>query len=227
MATSSPSADVLKSTLRAQRDQLPQPQAIRLHRALSWMLHAEENPNDDMAFIAYWISFNACYGEDHNEPTRSERKHFRRFISTLVNLDESNALYDMLWHNYSNFVKGVVNNFYIYQPFWISQRRHDDQWKKRFQHSQQAAHKALADSDTKTLLGIVLDRLYVLRNQLIHGGATHNSRVNREQVKDSRRFMAAIMPTIVSVMLNNPEEDWGTLAYPVIEEPISPSLESA
>ena len=35
-----------------------------------------------------------------------------------------------------------------------------------------------------TVLSIVLSRIYTLRNQLVHGGATWDSSVNREQLRD-------------------------------------------
>jgi hypothetical protein len=40
--------------------------------------------------------------------------------------------------------------------------------------SRKPALHALMEKDTSTLLSIMLDRLYVLRNQLTHGGAMWN-----------------------------------------------------
>jgi len=47
-----------------------------------------------------------------------------------------------------------------------------------------AAHAALGQRDTVTVLSVVLSRIYTLRNQLMHGGATWNSSVNRDQIRD-------------------------------------------
>ena len=66
------------------------------------------------------------------------------------------------------------------------------------------------------LFSIVLDRLYVLRNQVLQGGATYQSRVNREQVRDGVALLSSIMPIIISIMLDTGEEDWGDIAYPVL-----------
>lgn len=73
-------------------------------------------------------------------------------------------------------------------------------------------------TQTATVLGIVLDRLYVLRNQLIHGGATWNSRVNRAQVRDGVNLMEALVPLIIEFMLDHPELDFGGIAYPVLRD---------
>ena len=66
-------------------------------------------------------------------------------------------------------------------------------------------------------LSLVFDRLYVLRNQLVHGGATWNSRVNRDQVRDGAAILAVHMPVFVDVMMDSPGEDWGRPFYPVVE----------
>ena len=67
------------------------------------------------------------------------------------------------------------------------------------------------------VLSILFDRLYVLRNQLVHGGATWNGSVNRAQVGDGARIMAFLVPLFVSLMLENPGEPWGAPRYPPLE----------
>ena len=71
--------------------------------------------------------------------------------------------------------------------------------------------------DTVEALSLVFDRLYVLRNQLVHGGATWNSTVNRDQVRDDAAILAVLMPVFVDVMMDNPCEDWGRPFYPALQ----------
>jgi len=59
-------------------------------------------------------------------------------------------------------------------------------------------------------------RLYVLRNQLVHGGATWASRVNRAQVRDGAAILDVIVPQILSIMLDHPEHDFSEVLYPVV-----------
>ena len=66
------------------------------------------------------------------------------------------------------------------------------------------------------VLGIVFDRLYVLRNQLVHGGANWNSRANRGQVKDGANIMSEVVPIVVELMLDHSELDFGDILYPVV-----------
>ena len=56
-----------------------------------------------------------------------------------------------------------------------------------------------------------------MRNQLIHGGATYKSSVNRDQVRDSANLLGRLIPLIVEIMLDNPQDAWGDIYYPVVD----------
>jgi len=78
------------------------------------------------------------------------------------------------------------------------------------------ANFALANNETAKLTSIVLQRLYTLRNQLMHGGATWNSTANREQLKDAVQFLSQLVPFIIDIMIDNPKALWGDAHYPLI-----------
>ena len=78
-------------------------------------------------------------------------------------------------------------------------------------------HRALAEQRTVDILSMLFDRLYVLRNQLIHGGATWNSRVNRDQLRDGVAILSVLMPVMIDIMMDNADEEWGRPFYPVVE----------
>ena len=71
--------------------------------------------------------------------------------------------------------------------------------------------------DTRLVLAIVFERLYVLRNQLVHGGATWNSSVNRNQVRDGAAIMGHLVPAIIRIMMENGAAVWGAPCYPVVD----------
>ncbi|MBO1996800.1 hypothetical protein J4714_13045 [Staphylococcus epidermidis] len=48
---------------------------------------------------------------------------------------------------------------------------------------QRRAHRLLELGDTPELLALIFQRIYTLRNQLVHGGATWNSQINRAQYR--------------------------------------------
>ncbi len=58
---------------------------------------------------------------------------------------------------------------------------------------------------------------YVLRNQLIHGGATWNSGTNRDQLRDGAAILRNVVRVMANLMMDAPESDWGVPMYPVGE----------
>ena len=104
----------------------------------------------------------------------------------------------------------------MFSPFW---KHHNgvagfEDWEEWFRASERRCRRALKERDTVRVLRLVFDRLYVLRNRIVHGGATWNSRVNRDQVRDGAAILAFLMPVFVDVMMDNPHEDWGVLSIP-------------
>ncbi len=44
------------------------------------------------------------------------------------------------------------------------------------------------------------------------------SDVNRERVRDCARFMAALVPVIIEIMMDQPQTVWSGAVYPVVAE---------
>ena len=89
-------------------------------------------------------------------------------------------------------------------------------WKERFERSSVEALNCLSRKKVPELLALTLERLSVLQEQVIGGGATFNSRVNREQVETGSSLLMTLLPVVLNIMLEHPHEDWGTLAFPVV-----------
>lgn len=216
--------NALAKCLRTVRNDMRKSLAVRLHRALSWLKCASRQlDNPDLRFISLWVAFNACYanGEDVDK-NLGERDAFRTFVSKLVKHDANRCIYDLLWQKFSGPVKALIENRYVFQPFWEGQRslahgNGDAQWAQRFERHKKNALQYLAHARVTLLLAEVLDRLYVLRNQVMHGGATFESKINRAQVRDGCNMLAMLMPVLVGIMLDAKDEDWGAIHYPVVE----------
>ena len=229
MSSAEPSSesahDRLKSRHRLVRDEHAQDLSLRLHRALSWLQRAEmaeslEPQDSDAGFIFYWIAFNAAYAEETAELfDTGERSAFNEYFDKMIRLDTNRAIFDAIWEKFSGPIRLLLDNRYVFQPFWKHQNGTPgyEDWERRFGLSRERARAALANMDTLTVLTTLFDRLYVLRNQLIHGGATWNSSVNRSQVDDGARIMAFLVPVFIELMMDNPTEDWGRPYYPVVD----------
>ncbi|WP_448213538.1 hypothetical protein [Colwellia sp. MEBiC06753] len=211
----------LKSKQREIRSEFSDNLGLRVHRALSWLEKSEQcNDDQDSQFIFLWIAFNAAYAQDTELLRHTESEAFSLFIAKLVELDESNKLYNLIWAEFSSSVRVLLDNQYVYQPFWDyhNGKLTEHEWKERFAKAKVAANNALSCKRTDLLVAIILQRLYTLRNQLIHGGATWQSSANRSQIRDGVAFLSKLVPIIVDIMMDNPQVLWGSANYPMVKE---------
>jgi len=194
--------------------------SLRVHRALSWLERSEQCSSEDIdaQFIFLWIAFNsayACNGEKHK---RTEAESYTQFIAKLVDLEQSQSIYKILWQTFPSSIRLLLNNQYVFQPFWDfhNGKIEETEWQNKFSRAKKAANAALGNQDTVDLASNVLSRLYTLRNQLMHGGATYNSSANRAQLKDAVNIMKQVVPVIINVMMDNPNTLWGDAHYPYL-----------
>ena len=214
----------LKERHRAERGPWHPNLSLRVHRALSWLHRAEQlgkADDTDGQFIVLWIAFNAAYATDIDEKHReSEQQTFRDFLEKLAELDKGHKRFDALvWTEFPKSIRVLLDNPYVFADFWKAQNGTlaEAAWEKNFEAANRAARTALGRQDTVTVLSVVLSRIYTLRNQLIHGGSTWGSSVNREQLRDCTNFMAKLVPLTIEVMMDHPETLWGQACYPVVK----------
>jgi len=212
------SADTLRAQFKCRHDEYSENNRVRIHRALSWLRRAEqENGDPDARFIFLWIAFNASYAHDfgHEE---AERDQLTRFFARLLTVDDQARLHALLFNRFSGPIRTLIDNRYVFAPFWRALREHDSSghWEESFTASKQAALARLLKGDAVAVLSILFERLYVLRCSLVHGGATWNSQVNRAQVQDGVNLLHSTVLVIVDLMVAHPELDLGAVAFPVV-----------
>ena len=211
----------LKARHRAERDNYTSNAlSLRLHRALSWLNKAEQVDDDDSKFIFLWIAFNSAYAQESSQKHYDyERDRYIAFIERLVPLDSDKKLYNLVWSKYSSNIRSILNNQFIIADYWKFQSGdiQENEWLEAKSKATKAAHTALANNDTTTVLSIILSRLYVLRNQIMHGGATYGSGANRQQLADCSALMLDIVPLFIELMMAGQNQLWGDAAYPLID----------
>ena len=211
--------------------QVPQRQhnEDRLRRADSWCQRSVEAECDMDKFIFLWIAFNAAYGFELPryglDAQPGEREKYSGFCNEIVERDEEMRLQRILCDTFYGSVCTLLNNRFIYKPFWegVWGRRKIRDWESRFARHNKEAQKYLDRGNVGRILEIVLERLYTLRNQIFHGGATYGTGWGKVQVRDGAAVMAAIVPAILDIMRTdidrNPNTDvWGRVAYPRVGE---------
>ena len=211
----------------------------RMRRAESWLARADKAASegekadanaDDTGFACerfmfLWISFNAAYGGEADFYPKEEEKKHAKFLYEIVRRDGEGIIRDILWKQYPGSVRILMDNKYVFKQFWlwVRMRPGGSNWKQEFEDDRRKANSAFGNGNVERVLEIVFWRLYVLRNQLFHGGATFAEGWGRDQIRDGSRIMAALVPAILGIMRAdieaNPDTDaWGKVAYPRINE---------
>lgn len=195
--------------------------SLRAHRALSWLQRAEREQDDpDAQFIFLWIAFNAAYGHEiEDRSAYPDPRIFKSFLGRIVDADSAGLIYALVWNAFNGPIRLLLDNQYVFREFWEFQngRLDEDTWKRKFEQSRAVANQALAKVDTLTVLAVLLDRLYVLRNQLLHGAATWRGAKNRQQVRDGAAIMSRLVPVVLHLMLDLGHQVWGDASFPVVD----------
>lgn len=196
------------------------PTVVRFHRACSWLEEAEQLDAENQAdhlLIFQWTAFNALYGQwdlERHEPL-SDRLSWQVFLTRVLELDASGHLAALLQQD-RRLVLTILGNAYLNAYFW-----HDPRGENAGKASRGGRHKAegwYAQQQWGLILEKTVDRIYLLRCQLVHGAATLRSRMNRTAVKHCTTMMGKLMPTLLLVWIDHgAEEDWGIMCYPPID----------
>ncbi len=204
----------LKQSFKELKDSKDSASQLRLHRSLSWLEAADTYKNDkDMCFINLWIAFKALV------KTREPELNFQGFSDYLFSIDPDADLYSLFWHEYSAIIRQLIKNPYLYEGFWSAHpsgaAETENEWRRDFEQQSIEALNALSRRNEAAILQIILSRLFVLQQQVLEGGATWKSQVNRQQIEDGVSILQVLLPRIIRLMLvaNKPWED---AAYPVV-----------
>ena len=176
--------------------------------------------------------------EKHVPKRIKDWKKFRNFLEKIVGKDKDEILLAVVCENKGDFA-ALLKNKYIYRKLWDWVR--DNQktpftkkidvktWNRQHDHGGEFRAQNLRAMNTmnsrrgkcysfEEFLFIIFDRLYTLRNQVVHGGATYKSSFNRDSVDVGGKVLGlltrAILEIILKAMQKNSEEQWGWIAYP-------------
>ncbi|OOF48181.1 HEPN domain-containing protein [Rodentibacter trehalosifermentans] len=195
---------------------------LRIHRAISWLEKSEqagELGDLDTQFITLWISFNAAYARELVDMNTGEHRTLNLFLHLICQCDEEQRIYNLVWHKFSQSIRLLIKNQFVYQPFWDyhNGKISEKEFQLAFERSKEKAYSALEKGKTQYILEVIFSCLYTLRNQILHGGATYNSSANRAQLKDGCRVLSLLIPEMLQIMMENHQEiNWGKPYYPVV-----------
>ena len=193
-----------------------QPTSIRFHRACSWMAHVEQMPDGqdhDLGLVSLWIAFNSLYGQwdaSKREP-RPDRESWRAFTDRILKLDRDSYIPSSL-QEHKRLVMALLEDEYLSNFFW------QEPSVNRAKQSRKAAFNAQTwyiEQRWTMILDEILNRVYLMRCQLVHGAATYGGKLNRTSLKRCVVMMQRLLPTMLGVWVDHGNrEDWGPMCYP-------------
>jgi len=196
------------------------PTDLRLYRANSWLSVAEQQPDDDTRLMFFWISLNALYGrwDSQDGSSKPDRKSLGTFIKKLWSSagDDGRAALIKVLTNRQPQVLDILSNRFLEGCFW---KDPSIQAADRSTQASRSAQLDFVDGNFLRLLDQTLYYIYFLRCQIVHGGATHASSMNRSAVEPAVVFLAEVVPVIHEVMINHGADlDWGEACYAPVDE---------
>lgn len=169
----------------------------------------------DLALTCQWIAFNSLYGQwdvKRGEP-EPDRESWRAFGGKVLDLDHGNVLATML-ANEKKLVLAILDDAYLAGFFW------KDPSTGRALQTTRDKRQALTwyiEKRWGLILDATIEHVYLLRCQLIHGAATHGSKLNRGSLRRCVAFMGHLMPAVLTVWIDHGADgDWGELCYPPV-----------
>lgn len=192
----------------------------RVRRAKSWLKCAEqerESGDLDVAFILYWVAFNAAFATNESEQPNTAGE-FGKCFAKIRRLDKRHHIFQAVRDRFPGPVGQVLENHYLFRKYWdfVNGKPGSDDWRECFDLELQRTKSAMAKpsvENSRRILAILFERLYTLRNQIVHGGATWRSRYNRSSVEHGVPILAFLVPAFVRIIEQHPEVNWGTPYY--------------
>ena len=196
----------LKQKHRALRDGYEDSFSIRIHRSLSWLNRSEKEIKDlDAKFIFLWISLNSAYSIHMDGLKNQGDEELRSDIFQTLLKNGQNEIHDIIYERFSHEVRSILSNEFILTSFWEGK----DDWETKLKNEKREVQDALRDrNETIYILTILFKRLYVLRNQIFHGGSTWQGKLNRQQVKDGANLLSYFLPARLSILMENSNDNW-------------------
>lgn len=194
---------------------------VRIHRACKALGQGERAESDgtaegqDASIVFRWVALNALYGDwdwDAGMPAR-DRQSLDRFTSEISRVDTEERIRQTL-EAHGDDARSLLESPFLIERFW-----RDGEWDQVRPQRGRARNfnEELREQRAGAALHRVLMVLYFLRCQIVHGGATMGSSVNRVTVDPAARLLKALSGQIIAVSIHKGlEMSWGELCYPPV-----------
>jgi hypothetical protein len=195
----------------------------RLSRAHSWIEAAGKLPLEQKhaAFVFLFIAFNALYGQRRYEGTefdaRKDRQEFLRRIRIMQDYDNRFGQGIVLKTLKACRKPGValIRDTFLRDTYW-SKKEAAKELQKVFDRLAATVEAKLERGHHEEFLKLVLQRLTVLRNQIMHGCATYGPKSKGiTSLEDGLVLLKELVLAFHTLMTKyGSRVDWPAIPYP-------------
>ncbi|MDB4671727.1 HEPN domain-containing protein [Pirellulaceae bacterium] len=210
---------------RLQRASSEHPLAVRMHRAFSWMSAVERDDDSSKAdekLVFRWIALNALYGRWNtcsNEP-EADGQSLQRFMAAIEKLDQAQLINQCLTEH-ETLVVSICSDQFLNSVFW---RLLDTDKRFNPNRDKYSIERLFNEKKWSLILDELIQRIYLVRCQLVHGASTYESRLNRETVGNCGAMLNHLLFKIIRVITDHGiSENWDNLCYPPVNTAPDPT----
>jgi len=167
----------------------------------------------DVTLICRWIAFNASYGqwnEEKREPG-PDIVSWQQFFDRVLAVDKSGHISNVLTEH-KKLVMSILDDEYLSRFFW------EDPSDERARKSKKAKFNAQTwylEQRWVMVLDKLVERIYLMRCQLMHGAATFGGKLNRISLRNCSVMLGHLLQGVILALIDHGSaEDWGAMCYP-------------
>ncbi len=209
---------VVEMIFRSQKAEYSDYFNLRMQRGLSWFKQALQFDQQqlDLKFISLWVAFKAIHARESSAGENS----LQAFLTQMFQHDLPHRIDYMIWNRFPQAIRLLLETPYAFQSYWDYQNHKISQtaWKEAFRQDQQQWQQAWQEKDSLQILSGVFQRMQTLCQQMMSGGASCQSSMNRKQLAEACFVLSGLLSTFMFVLLENAQTlDWAQPFYPVVQ----------
>lgn len=165
-----------------------------------------------MVLICRWIALNSLYGAWDPADGRAvgHQDSLRVFLERLLKIDQGSRLKGVMVEH-KRLVLALLEDKFLNDYFWEGPEQSDG----RLTRDRHRAQGWYVEQRWLVILEAVLERIYLLRCQLVHGAATFGGKLNRTAVGRSATMLGHLVPAALEVVIScGADQNWGIMCYP-------------
>ncbi len=206
----------------------------RLTRAKSWIEAARSLPPDQKhaAFVFLYVAYNALYGqrryEGSEKDAQRDREEFLRrvWLMHAHDMRHGENILQRAFEACRDQGLALIKDIFLRNTYWRHEVRAKE-LRKRFSRLAKRAEDEMKAGRHEEFLDLVLQRLAVLRNQIMHGCATYgpNSK-GIASLENGLAVLRELVPAFRKLMSRYGQHvDWPAVPYPRVGSERHPAVD--